>query len=306
MVVETVEELRRNYTTRELKQMDEAQRLYVIMGRPSKVDFLKMFKKGKLFENPVRIEDFNNAENVYGKDLGVVKGKTVRMKPDRVIIDTETAVKEKLNIILAVDVMNFTGLRFLVTVSRTLGFITATLLRDRKKRTIVEALKQVISVYKRKGHSVLSMNFTEQNQPIHTILGDNEFEAIMEDMSELGVNVNITAKEEHVPEIERQHRVIKERARAIIQTLPYKSMPKKMRIALIQNIIFWLNNIPKAEQDYSPKDLICGEQMLNYKTICRLPFGAYAQVHDDQSITNTMASRTTGAISLGSSGNVQG
>jgi hypothetical protein len=120
------------------------------------------------------------------------------------------------------------------------------------------------------------------------------------------VNVNITAKEEHVPEIERQHRVIKERARAIIQTLPYKSMPKKMRIALIQNIIFWLNNIPKAEQDYSPKDLICGEQMLNYKTICRLPFGAYAQVHDDQSITNTMASRTTGAISLGSSGNVQG
>jgi hypothetical protein len=306
MVVETVEELRRNYTTRELKQMDEAQRLYVIMGRPSKVDFLKMFKKGKLFENPVRIEDFNNAENVYGKDLGVVKGKTVRMKPDRVIIDTETAVKEKLNIILAVDVMNFTGLSFLVTVSRTLGFITATLLRDRKKRTIVEALKQVISVYKRKGHSVLSMNFTEQNQPIHTILGDNEFEAIMEDMSELGVNVNITAKEEHVPEIERQHRVIKERARAIIQTLPYKSMPKKMRIALIQNIIFWLNNIPKAEQDYSPKDLICGEQMLNYKTICRLPFGAYAQVHDDQSITNTMASRTTGAISLGSSGNVQG
>jgi hypothetical protein len=41
--------------------------------------------------------------------------------------------------------------------------------------------------------------------------------------------------------------VIKERARAVIQTLPYQRMPKKMRIALLQNVIFWLNNIPKME-----------------------------------------------------------
>jgi hypothetical protein len=153
---------------------------------------------------------------------------------------------------------------------------------------------------------VTDMNFLEQNQPVHTILGDNEFEAIREDMATLGVAVNITAREEHVPEIERQHRDIKERARAVIQTLPYRSVPKKMRITLIQNVIFWLNNIPKMGQDYSPRDLIFGEQKLNYKTLCRIPFGAYAQVHDDQSITNTMESRTTGAISLGGTGNIQG
>jgi hypothetical protein len=55
MMVETVEKLRRNYTARELKQMDDAQRLYVIMGRPSKADFLQMIKKGKLLENPVQM-----------------------------------------------------------------------------------------------------------------------------------------------------------------------------------------------------------------------------------------------------------
>jgi hypothetical protein len=255
MMVATVDELRRNYTAREMKQMDEARRLNVIMGRPSKADFLKMIKRGKLLDNPVRMEDFNNAEKVYGKDLGVVKGKTVRVRLNRVVMDTETAAMEKLNIVLAIDVMNFTGLSFLVTVSRSIGFITASLLRDRKKRTIVEALKQVMSVYKGKGHTVLTMNFTEQNQPVHTILGDNEFEAIREDMLELGVEVNVTAKEEHVPEIERRHRVIKERARAVIQTLPYGSMPKKMRIAMIQNVIFWLNNIPKAGQDYCDETL---------------------------------------------------
>jgi hypothetical protein len=147
MVIETVDELRRNYTARELKQLDEARRLYVIMGRPSRAYFQQMSRKGKLLDNPVRVEDFLNAEKVYGNDLGVIKGKTVRVKPKGVIVDAGTASMEKLNIVLAIDVMNFTGLSFLVTVSRKIGFITASLLRDKKKRTIVHALKQVICVY---------------------------------------------------------------------------------------------------------------------------------------------------------------
>jgi len=133
-----------------------------------------------------------------------------------------------------------------------------------------------------------------------------EFEAIRKEMEECGIRVNVTAKQEHVPEVERQNRVIKERARAIIQTLPYNHIPRKIRIALIQFVVFWLNSIPKNGQDYSPRDLIFGEQKLNYDTVCQIPFGAYAQVHDDLEITNTMQSRTTGAISLGATGNTQG
>jgi hypothetical protein len=45
-------------------------------------------------------------------------------------------------------------------------------------------------------------------------LADNEFEAIREEMEECGIRVNVTAKQEHVPEVERQNRVIKEQARA--------------------------------------------------------------------------------------------
>jgi len=306
LVINTVEDLRRNYTNKELKKIEEARRLYVIMGRPSKEDFQKMLTSGKMLDNPVVMEDFFNAEKLYGTDLGVIKGKTVRKKPKSVPVDIQSAAVERMNIILAVDIMNFMGLSFLVTVSRNIRFITASMLFDRKKKTIVQALIRVFHLYRGKGHDVTDLNFSEQNQPVHTILGDNEFEAIREDMAILGVAVNITAREEHVPEIERQHRVIKERARAVIQTLPYRSVPRKMRIALIQNVVFWLNNIPKMGQDYSPRDLIFGEKKLNYKTLCRIPFGAYAQVHDDQSVTNTMESRTTGAISLGGTGNIQG
>jgi len=70
--------------------------------------------------------------------------------------------------------------------------------------------------------------------------------------------------------------------------------------------VFLLNSIPKTGQDYSPRDLVFGEQKLNYDIVCKIPFGAYAKVHDDLKITNTMQSLTTGAISLGATGNAQG
>lgn len=79
-----------------------------------------------------------------------------------------------------------------------------------------------------------------------------------------------------------------------------------MIIGLVQYVAYWLNNIPKIGQDYSPRDLVVGEQQLDYKSVCRIPFGAYAQVHDDAAVTNTMETRTTGALNMGPTGNTQG
>jgi hypothetical protein len=91
-----------------------------------------------------------------------------------------------------------------------------------------------------------------------------------------------------------------------VQTLPYHDLPKKMKIAMIHYIVFWLNLIPKSDQDYLPKDLIFGEEKIDHKTLCQLPFGAYVQLHNDKEITKNMESRTTGAMILGPTGNVQG
>ncbi len=94
----------------------------------------------------------------------------------------------------------------------------------------------------------------EHANPVHTILADNEFQVMEEELEHDGViQVNIMSKDEHVPEVERQNRVIKERVRAMIQTLPYTKIPKKMRIALVQYVVFWLNQIPKEGQTYSPR-----------------------------------------------------
>jgi len=174
MVVESVEALQRNYTACELKQADTAQRLYVMMGRPSIRDFSNMLKKGKLLNNPVTIEDYYMAEKIYGQDLGVIKGKTICTKPKMVTVDIGYATYEKCNIVLAVDIMHFTSLYFLVTVSRNIKFITTQYLPDRKEKTIIQAIKQTISIYQGKGHIVTDVEFTETDKkPIHTILADN-------------------------------------------------------------------------------------------------------------------------------------
>jgi hypothetical protein len=266
-----------------------------------------MTTNGRILNNPITTEDYKRAEAIYRTDLGVIKGKTTKKKPERVPIEVTQAIYEKQNIILAVDIMQVTGLNFLVTVSRSIKFITVMYLVNRKKKTIVEVMRQAIIIYNGRGHAVTACEFTEtEDRPIHTILADNEFTAIQDEMEADGIQVNLTAKSEHVPEVERQNRVIKERARSIMQTLPYQHVPKKIRIALIQYVTFWLNNIPKVGQQFFSRDIICGEQKIDYNRICQLPFGAYVQVHDDLEITNTMQTRTTGAINLGTTGSIQG
>jgi hypothetical protein len=87
------------------------------MGRPSDDAFESMIKKGKICNNPVTAIDYKNAVKIYGKELGTVKGKTIRKKTQHVQVDVEAPSKEKQRVILSIDIMYFTGITFLITVS---------------------------------------------------------------------------------------------------------------------------------------------------------------------------------------------
>ena len=55
----------------------------------------------------------------------------------------------------------------------------------------------------------------------------------------------------------------------------------------------------------SPQTLMTGMK-LDYKKHCQFPFGSYVQVHKEPTPTNSPAARTIGAITLGTTGNLQG
>jgi hypothetical protein len=58
---------------------------------------------------------------------------------------------------------------------------------------------------------------------VSTIIMDYKFETVRDHV--LIVNINTTAVSEHVGETKQKIRVVKEQARGIICTLPYKTLP---------------------------------------------------------------------------------
>jgi hypothetical protein len=72
LVVSTVDEMKRNFTKGEIKRADKPQRLYVIIGRLSQKAFEDMIKRGKIINNEITIQDYQNDMRIYGEDLGVL------------------------------------------------------------------------------------------------------------------------------------------------------------------------------------------------------------------------------------------
>jgi len=61
MMIKTVDEIKRNFTKKDIEKADEARRLFVIIGRPSQKIFKEMIKREKLIYNTVLIQDYRNA-----------------------------------------------------------------------------------------------------------------------------------------------------------------------------------------------------------------------------------------------------
>jgi hypothetical protein len=87
-------------------------------------------------------------------------------------------------------------------------FGTAERPMNQKVSTIIVDLKYVLENYTRKGFTVYS------------VLGDVNY-----GLPNAWVLLNMTLRNEHIPDIERHIRTIKERNRAAYATLPYKTLP---------------------------------------------------------------------------------
>jgi len=77
----------------------------------------------------------------------------------------------------------------------------------------------------------------------------------------MGITLNFASRNEHVPEVERYIRTIKERVRAIASFLPFKQYPPRLIAEMVYNAVFWLNTFPHNDGIHatiSPRTLIRG------------------------------------------------
>jgi Reverse transcriptase (RNA-dependent DNA polymerase) len=195
---------------------------------------------------------------------------------------------------LCIDVMFVNKIPMLVSISRNIKFGTVEDIANRNSASLIKGIRNIVKIYQRAGFKV------------NSALMDGEFEPLRGDLAEMGIGLNVTSQDEHVGDVERYIRTIKERMRAIYNTLPFENMPPRMVIEMAKSSVFWLNAFPHCQgvsNTLSPRTIITG-QNVDFNRHCKHQFGEYVQTHEEHN--NSMAPRTIGALALRPTGNSQG
>ena len=298
ILLSTVEDKKSKYTVRDYRQAELARKIQNMIGRPSLRDYLRIVDGNQLRNCPVTRSDILAAEDIFGPNLGSLKGKTVRKASPTTTITRDPLpleIKERyMDVTICLDIMFVNKVAFVITISRNIKFITVEFIASRHQGTLMASLQRINNVYAQRGFRITDCN------------ADNEFEPLRNGLKALGIELNTVGEDEHVPEIERCIRTVKERTRATWNTLPFKRIPVRMIIEMVTSSVMWLNMFPPTDgvsNTLSPRALVTGLQV-DYKKYCRIEFGSYVQTHEEHD--NSMGARTIGAIALRATGNAQG
>lgn len=298
VMLSTVKENKKSFTRREVNRAEQARRLMAVIGRPSEQQLCDILNNRQLINSDISGQDVLNARKIFGPEVGSLKGKTVRRKEPYVNLTARPIpadiMERHREVVICFDIMYINNIAFLVSVSRSIKFCTAEALQNKQAGTLLTGLKRIKMIYAQRGFRV------------NKAAGDNEFSSLETGLAAIGIVLNTVARDEHVPEIERHIRTLKERCRATYNALPFKRIPSRMIVELVYSMTFWLHAFPARDgvsSSISPRELVSGVA-IDANKHCVIPFGAYVQTHEQHD--NSMGSRTIGALALRPTGNVQG
>ena len=174
---------------------------------------------------------------------------------------------------MTIDIFFVSSAPYFATLSLRICFLLVTHLQNQKKSIIFKALKAINNYYLQQGFQIVF------------IKGDGEFKPMEEMVFKLygAPKLNLSSASEHVPEIERTIRVIKERVRAVVYSLPVNALPPKVLTHYAVLFVTKLLNLFPVKggisTQFSPKQILTGE-VVHYK-FCSIPFGQYCQISEE-------------------------
>ncbi|CAJ1952620.1 unnamed protein product [Cylindrotheca closterium] len=215
---------------------------------------------------PVTVGDVRRSHSIYGPPLPPVKGRTryqssARVKETDIVQIPKSMYKDLKNVTLCVDF-----------------FIT--------KGSIVKELKDIFKLYNARGFRITEIH------------ADNESGKVEKDV--LPALLVCCEVDDHVPEIERSVQTMKNDSRSTCHAMPYLCYPRMMVQAIIKTGVAFLNAFGSAKQ--STNGLSAWNTIENLPHVdhnhLKYECGEYVQLHLTEKVTNTMKSRTIGAIVL--------
>ena len=100
----------------------------------------------------------------------------------------------------------------MVSISRNIKFGTIKAIPNNKTAILIKGVKVILQVYQ----------WNRFN--IEMAMMDGEFGHLQGEMAGMGITLNETSRDEHVGDIERYIRMIKEHMRAVYNTLPFNKI----------------------------------------------------------------------------------
>jgi hypothetical protein len=205
----TVSENKEGFTLRQIKGAQIARTLYSTLCYPSISDYKWVIRSNQIKDCPVTVQDVNVASTIWGKDIAALKGKTVCNKTIPVARDYVKVPHELLKlhkeVFMIVDIFFVNKIPFFLSLSRKICFTTVSHLSNRTVPQIFKAFREIYQYYLQRGFCITTVHADGKFAPL---------KALIESLPG-GRMVNLASANEHVPEIKRQIRVVKERCRAI-------------------------------------------------------------------------------------------
>jgi hypothetical protein len=186
---------------------------------PLQLDFNTTLRTNVIKGCNVTLDNARIMWKIWGPSVVKMKGndtrqKTVRKSSNIVALPREFISAQK-SITLSVDFFFINKYVFLMTVSKNVCFTTTSHCSTRKVRHYWNFLKEVLMMYYRRGLRV------------EIVRGDLEFKPLEQLLKQLPrvPESDLAAKEEHVGDIERNIRYLKEKFRQLRHTLPFVQIP---------------------------------------------------------------------------------
>ena len=297
MLVTTVNDKMKKYTVRQVKQAELAREYQRKLGYVSPGQLVKLIGQGKLVNSNITAQDVVRSLDIWGPDLGSLKGKTpshqAQVEEEQPLLDNI----QDLNQIMYIDIMFVNGNPFLIAVVKPLEYVMVNKLNNRANLTLWTSLESDIRHVTKYGFR-LDLVRVDGEGAINSVWFETK-------LASIGTALDTTGAGEAVTVVERKIRQIKERVRAVINTLPFK-LTEKLEGWLVRYAVNRIVLVPTRNTvDYvSPREKLYGRK-INVDKELKHGFGDYVQVHSDN-IDNSNKARTSGAIALMSAGNLEG
>ena len=144
---QTVEENKLFYTPRELDRAKKARDLLAALGSPSIADLKTAIAMNAIANLPITTADVQLAEKIFGKDIGTLKGKHTRTKPQPVL-DTTIELPPEIGSTcnsweLCIDIMFVNKIPYLTSIPKALCYRTAFTLVNMKSEALYNVLHKI-------------------------------------------------------------------------------------------------------------------------------------------------------------------